>query len=67
MSKHVTYRGISVDMDGIRRENEHIVALGNARANARGEDISLLNCRDSLFNVRLNLTVKLICPCSVGT
>lgn len=37
MSKHVTYRGIAVDIDGIRRENEHTIALGNARANARGD------------------------------
>ena len=42
MAKHTTFRGVAVDMDGIRRENEHIVALGNARANARGDRLDEL-------------------------
>ena len=37
MTKHISYRGVPIDMDGVRRENEHTVALGNARANARGD------------------------------
>lgn len=39
MSRHVTYRGITLDMDGIRRENEKVTAIGNMGVNARGDKI----------------------------
>lgn len=37
MSKHTTYRGTSIDMDAMRRENEHVVAMGNGNVNAKGD------------------------------
>ncbi len=40
MSRHITYRGATLDMDSIRRENEHVPAIGNQRVNARGDQIS---------------------------
>ncbi len=40
MSRHVTYRGTPVDMDSMRRENEETPAVGNVRANARGDRLS---------------------------
>ena len=40
MSRHTTYRGTTIDMDSIRRENEHVTALGNMRVNAKGDQIS---------------------------
>lgn len=39
MSRHFTHRGIEIDIDGIRRSNEDIVAIGNMGANARGDII----------------------------
>lgn len=39
MSRHVTYRGATLDMDSIRRENEKVPAIGNMRVNARGDQI----------------------------
>lgn len=39
MSRHVTYRGASIDMDSIRRENEKVPAIGNMPVNARGDQI----------------------------
>lgn len=39
MSKHVTYRGVTVDMDSLRRENEKVTAIGNMKVNARGDQI----------------------------
>ena len=39
MSRHVTYRGATLDMDSIRRENEHVPAIGNLRVNAKGDQI----------------------------
>jgi hypothetical protein len=39
MSRHVTYRGTTMDMDSLRRENEKVTALGNMRVNARGDQI----------------------------
>ena len=39
MSKHVTYRGVTLDMDSIRRENEKVPAIGNMKVNARGDQI----------------------------
>jgi hypothetical protein len=40
MSRHVTYRGATLDMDSIRRENEHVAAIGNQKVNARGDQIA---------------------------
>lgn len=39
MSKHVSYRGVTMDMDSLRRENEKTPAIGNMRVNARGDQI----------------------------
>ena len=39
MSRHTTYRGVTIDMDAMRRENEKVVALGNMRVNARGDQL----------------------------
>lgn len=39
MSKHTTYRGTTIDMDTIRRENEKTIALGNMSVNARGDRV----------------------------
>ena len=39
MSKHVTYRGVTIDMDSMRRENEKTPAIGNMKVNARGDQI----------------------------
>ena len=39
MSRHTTYRGTTVDMDALRRENEKVPALGNMRTNARGDQL----------------------------
>jgi len=40
MSKHVTYRGVTMDMDSLRRENEKVTAIGNMPVNAKGDQIS---------------------------
>jgi len=39
MSRHVTYRGVSLDMDSLRRENEKVPAMGNMGVNAKGDKI----------------------------
>lgn len=39
MSRHVTYRGETLDMDSIRRANEQVPAIGNMKVNARGDQI----------------------------
>jgi hypothetical protein len=39
MAKHVTYRGVTIDMDSIRRENEKSPAIGNMKVNARGDQL----------------------------
>lgn len=39
MSKHTTYRGTTIDMDMLKYQNQHQVALGNASLNARGDKI----------------------------
>lgn len=39
MSKHTTYRGTTIDMDSMRRENEKTTALGNMGVNAKGDRI----------------------------
>jgi len=40
MSRHVTYRGVTIDMDSMRRENEKTPAIGNMKVNAKGDQIS---------------------------
>ena len=39
MSKHTTYRGTTIDMDSLSRENEKSSALGNMGVNARGDKL----------------------------
>jgi len=39
MSKHVTYKGTTIDMEALRRENEKVPAMGNMKVNARGDKI----------------------------
>lgn len=39
MSRHVSYRGATIDMESLRRDNEKSVALGNMKVNARGDQI----------------------------
>jgi hypothetical protein len=39
MAKHVSYRGITIDMEAMRRENEKVPAIGNMKVNARGDKI----------------------------
>ena len=39
MSKHTTYRGSTMDMDSLRRDNEKTPALGNMGVNARGDKL----------------------------
>lgn len=39
MTKHVSYRGVTIDMDSMRRENEKSVAVGNMSVNAKGDQI----------------------------
>lgn len=40
MSRHTTYRGTTLDMDSIRRENEKVPAIGNMKVNAKGDQIN---------------------------
>lgn len=40
MSKHVSYRGATIDMESLRRENEQTVAIGNMKVNARGDQLN---------------------------
>ncbi len=39
MSKHTSYRGATIDMNTLRRENEKTIALGNMGVNARGDKV----------------------------
>ena len=39
MSRHTSYRGVTIDMDTMRRENEKVTALGNMKVNAKGDEI----------------------------
>lgn len=39
MSRHTSYRGTTIDMDTMRRENEKATALGNMSVNAKGDQI----------------------------
>ena len=40
MSRHTSYRGATIDMDSMRRENEKATALGNMGVNAKGDQIT---------------------------
>ena len=40
MSRHTTYRGVTIDMDSMRRDNEKSPALGNMNVNAKGDLVS---------------------------
>ena len=40
MSRHTTYRGATIDMDTMRRENEKVPALGNMNVNAKGDKLA---------------------------
>lgn len=40
MSKHVTYRGATIDMEAMVRENAKTPAIGNMKVNARGDEIN---------------------------
>ena len=40
MVRHTTYRGTTIDMDAMRRENETVAAIGNMKVNARGDKIT---------------------------
>lgn len=39
MSRHVTYRGATIDMEALMRENSKSVAIGNMKVNARGDQL----------------------------
>lgn len=39
MARHVSYRGVTIDMDSMRRENEKVPAIGNMQVNAKGDQI----------------------------
>jgi hypothetical protein len=40
MSRHTTYRGATIDMDNMRRDNEKVPALGNMGVNAKGDQLA---------------------------
>lgn len=37
MKKHVSYRGQVIDMELLKHQNQHAVAIGNLNMNARGD------------------------------
>lgn len=39
MSRHTTYRGATIDMEALMRENSKTVAIGNMKVNARGDQL----------------------------
>jgi len=39
MSRHVTYRGVTIDMEALTRENAKTVAIGNMKVNAKGDQL----------------------------
>jgi hypothetical protein len=39
MARHVSYRGVTIDMDSLRRENEKVPAIGNMSVNSKGDRI----------------------------
>lgn len=53
MKKHTTYRGQTIDMELLKFQNQHKVALGNAHMNARGDKIgkggTVLKTREELL------------------
>ena len=40
MSRHVSYRGTTIDMESLSRENEKVAAIGNMKVNAKGDQIN---------------------------
>jgi len=40
MSKHVSYRGTTIDMESLTRENEKTTAVGNMKVNAKGDQVN---------------------------
>lgn len=40
MTKHTTYRGVTIDMAALSREHEKTMAVGNMKVNARGDQIN---------------------------
>ena len=40
MSKHVSYRGTTIDMESMSRENSKVPAVGNMKVNAKGDQIN---------------------------
>lgn len=39
MSKHRSHRGVTIDMDAMRAQNEGVIAGGNMGVNARGDKV----------------------------
>lgn len=39
MNRHVSYKGTTIDMEALARENEKVPAIGNMQVNARGDQI----------------------------
>ena len=39
MSRHTSYRGLTIDMETMARENEKSVAIGNMKVNAKGDQL----------------------------
>jgi hypothetical protein len=39
MSRHVSYRGKTIDMESLSRNNEQVPAIGNMKVNAKGDQI----------------------------
>lgn len=40
MSRHTSYRGATIDMASLARENENSPAIGNMRVNAKGDQLN---------------------------
>lgn len=53
MKKHTSYRGQSIDMEMLKFQNQHAVAVGNANLNARGDKIgrggTIIKTREELM------------------
>jgi hypothetical protein len=39
VKSHITMQGKEIDLDKLRARNETVLAVGNARVNARGDEI----------------------------
>lgn len=54
--KHISYRGVSIDMEMLKFQNEKKPALGNASMNARGDKIgrggTIIKTREELLAER---------------